>query len=141
MTFRPKRDRWLSGLMWGTIGLLAFGGLAPLLKTEPHLVEVVIAWLVCWGFAACTAWIWLGLRYTFAADELIIRVGPIVTKVRYDQIQTVRPIRSYLSSAAAATERLEIRYGRYDMVHVSPLDREGFLRELEARCPVIRTQP
>ena len=138
MIFRPKRDRWLSILMWICMILIIVVGLAPMLDEDPHLGGIIATALICWGTATFIAWIWFDMRYQFGDDTLVIRSGPFVTRVPYEKIQSVRPIRSVLSSAAASIDRLEIRYGRFDEVHVSPLDREMFIQELERRCPNLK---
>ncbi|WP_020617023.1 PH domain-containing protein [Paenibacillus daejeonensis] len=139
MTFRPKRDRWLSILIWGTILLMTVVGLTPMLEENPHPSGLVIALIICWGCAAFVAWIWLDMRYTFTQEQLVLKSGPFVKRIPYESVQSVRPTRSVMSSAATSIDRLEIRYGRFDDVHVSPLEEARFIEELRRRCPGLQS--
>lgn len=40
-----------------------------------------------------------------------------------------------LSSPALSLKRMEITYGQYDFVLISPINRDQFMKELSTRCP------
>ncbi len=72
----------------------------------------------------------IGTHYTVDRGELKIISGPFRWKVSIDEITSVEPTRSPLSSPALSLDRLRIRYGKGRRVLVSPADKEGFLRAI-----------
>jgi hypothetical protein len=88
--------------------------------------------------AGCIAWLWIWTGYELRQAELIVRTGPFTKTISLDSITKVRHIRSWMSSAATSSRRLELTYGRYDFIHLSPLQEEKFLAELKNRCPQAR---
>lgn len=40
-----------------------------------------------------------------------------------------------LSNPALSLKRMEITYGQYDFVLISPINRDQFMKELSTRCP------
>lgn len=136
MKFAPKRDRWMSAVMWTTTLLVAFVGVLPFLDASKGIVGKSIVFVFCFGFALFCVWLWAGVSYSLNESELTVRVGPFAKSIPYGKITKVRPIRSVLSApSATSVERLEIFFGRFDSIHVTPLDREAFLTELKKRCP------
>lgn len=80
----------------------------------------------------------LHTRYTITESEVLIVCGPLAWQVPVQQITRIRPTRNPLSSPALSLDRLEIRYGKYDSVLVSPADQAGFLAALLRLNPAIR---
>jgi hypothetical protein len=62
-----------------------------------------------------------------------------VVMVSYN-ITRVLPTRSWMASAATSSRRLEISYGKYECIPISPMDEETFLKELAMRCPSVRIE-
>ncbi len=72
-------------------------------------------------------------RYILMQDAIMIKCGLIMNfVVRYSDITSVRPTKSWLASAALSTDRIEIRWGKrsWGMIHVSPKKKVEFLQEL-----------
>lgn len=78
-------------------------------------------------------WVLTSTYYLFDGAELRVRCGPLRWQIPLDQIHNVEPTRNPMSSAALSLDRLRIDYGRGKFVLVSPADKAGFLRELNAR--------
>ncbi|MEC0089708.1 PH domain-containing protein [Paenibacillus macquariensis] len=142
MKFIPRRDLWLSITMWFCIIGLALASISPLFKVGTNIIGGSILFLFCMGMAGFIAWIWLGVVYKLLDTELFIRMGPLTNSITYDSITHVKPVRSWISNMAMATSsrKVEIKYGRYDVVQVSPLDQETFIRELRIRCPHVHIE-
>ena len=135
MKFVPRRDIWLSLLIWLCIIALAFAGLSPLFIDGTGIIGGFIIFLFCIAFAGFIAWLWFATYYVLKGSELHIQYGPFTKSVPFDSITKVKPIRSWLASPATSIHRVEINSGKYDSVYVSPLNRETFLMELKTRCP------
>lgn len=135
MIFYPKRDRWLSILMWGVVVLLVLCGLSPLIIAGSGIIVGTFVFIIGFGMAALVAHIWTSIIYVFQDDGLFIRSWPTKEVIPYEAITSVTSIRSWLTQPAASSDRLEIKYGRFGSLHISPLEREKFLAELGQRCP------
>jgi hypothetical protein len=76
-------------------------------------------------------WILFRTHYTLSPNSLNVRCGPFSYVIPIKSIKDLRPTRSVLSAPALSLDRLEITYGKYESVTISPLHRERFLAELE----------
>jgi hypothetical protein len=138
--FVPKRDLWLSIVIWlSVIGLLA-AGLSPIFQEGAGVIGGTTIFLICVSFAVFMAWLWCATYYVLSDSELFIRCGPVTKSIPFDTIAKAKPIRSWVSSAATSSRRVEIHFGKYDFIHISPLDQETFLTELKKRCPHVRIE-
>ena len=74
----------------------------------------------------------LALRTYYAVGKTVLRVvsGPFRWKIPLDQITSVTPTRTLLSSPAMSLDRLKIEYGKLRPMIVSPADKDGFLRAI-----------
>ena len=127
--FNSKIDRWLLYLL---IAIMVFEvvvmGAAALQSSDPLAATglVVTALLII----ALIGSLLIGTHYTVDGNILRVRSGPFRWKVPIDQIESVQPTRSPLSSPALSLDRLQIRYGAGRRIMVSPADRSGFLRAI-----------
>lgn len=129
--FRSKVDTWLVLLVLAT-GLLALSTSFPLIaRGAPGAMPIAAS--VFAVVVGLPAWLIAATHYTFVGNELCIRSGPLQWHIPVGQIHEVTPTRSFLSGPALSMDRLRIDYGRYQSILVSPADRPGFLRELDAR--------
>lgn len=137
MTFQPGRERWLSYLMWGIIVLPIVALIIPL-YIEAETFGILGKAMFILGtviFSSFMALMWFSLQYKLAEDGLNIRVFPTNKTIPYDKITKARKIESWETSTATLKNRIEIRYGTLDYIHISPRDQERFLQELGKRCP------
>jgi len=120
---------WFAVNLWAVLKLLVDGGLGALILT------------VC--FTPFTLFLFIPMLrntyYELCEDELLIRSGLGRGKrVAYDQITSVSRTRNPVSAPALSMDRVEIRYtyrsGKgYDIIVISPLDREEFFRQLKEK--------
>ena len=81
------------------------------------------------------------IRYVVEKNQLLIFSGigkPFAIAI--SEIKSVEASRSPISSPAASLERLEIAYGKYDAVYISPYDRKGLVRALLNINPSIKVK-
>lgn len=82
--------------------------------------------------------VWLLLLYAAAATlplvlDLLIRCGRRRERIAYRDIVALAYSRDFRAAPALSLRRVLIRHGRWSGQLVSPQDREGFMRELQAR--------
>lgn len=64
-------------------------------------------------------------------NELLIKCGFLFnSKIDISKIKSVSKTRNPISSPAPSLDRLELKYGKWDSVMVSPKDKTGFIEEL-----------
>jgi hypothetical protein len=78
-------------------------------------------------------WTVFGTFYTLDDARLKVRGGPFCWQIELEEIRSVTPTRSPLSSPALSMDRLRIDYGQGRSLMVSPRDREAFVRDLLKR--------
>lgn len=131
LVFRSKVDAWLGTILIATPILVVVGVLAnAAIQGWPVLLFVLLLAALPVGLPI---WLLCSTTYTLASAQLTIRCGPFSWQVPIKDIRAVQPTRDPLSSPALSLDRLRIDYGRGKSIMVSPVDRERFLRELEAR--------
>ncbi|MNH94772.1 hypothetical protein D3C73_473970 [compost metagenome] len=135
MKYVPKRDIWLSIVIWSSIALLLACGTTPFFVEGSGIIGGAFIAGFCFLIAAFLTWLWVASYYVLKDNSLFIRSGPITKSISYDLIVKVKPVRSWLASAATSSRRLEIQYGKYEVIHISPLNEAGFLSEIRKKCP------
>ncbi|MDF2663750.1 MAG: hypothetical protein K0Q94_6541 [Paenibacillus sp.] len=134
MKYGSKKDLWLSIVIWMTAALGVFCGLSPLFVGGAGLLGGAVLFALSFAVSGFMAWIWLGTYYVTTASGIQVRSGPFRKMIPYDSIRKVSSVRSWISSFALSADRVEIHYGQYDMIYLSPSDRTSFVRELQKRC-------
>ena len=121
-TYRSKIDLWLFILIFGILGSIMIEGII----LEDWLVLAII--LPVMSFIA---YLMYSIRYIINNDVLEIRTGILgTTKIPISGIKSVERTNNPLSSPAMSLKRIEIMYGKYDSVLISPQDRDAFINDL-----------
>lgn len=84
---------------------------------------------------ALLSWLFSTTEYVIAGADLVVRSGPIRFTIPIQSIRRVRPPRSFMSAPALSLDRLEISYGTYGSVVLSPSDKRAFVDALRVRAP------
>ena len=127
--FTSKVDPWIRVVLLSIVVVDAAIVLRIALSPEsPAITTATI--LVCIVAMAFVLSLLLRTHYTVDRNNLRIVSGPIVRNIDIDQITSVSPSRSLLSSPALSLDRLLIRYGKRRRIIVSPADKQGFLRAI-----------
>lgn len=73
----------------------------------------------------------ISIKYIVENTTLIIKCG-FIYKIKIDifDIRIIEETRNPISSPAASLDRLEIYYGKFDSVIISPKDKHAFIDEL-----------
>jgi hypothetical protein len=135
--FKSKIDTWLIVLLFLPL-LIAIGAViwTVLYKGEE-------AWIACGALAVVLLFLFglvLPVRYGIGGGELVIRHGLVRQRCKLEQILSVMPTRSPLSSPALSLDRLEVRTGERwsQRILISPAEREAFLALLASAAGLQR---
>ena len=136
--YRSKMDAWIAIIFVVALVIPARIAWAASRGDEGMLAVPLTALLVT---AAVILWLVLDTSYTITATHLVIRGGPVRSRVLLSSIKRVRRSHTLIAAPALSLRRLEIDYGRGDLAVVSPSDQDGFLATLHARVPAIDLPP
>lgn len=99
-----------------------------------EVVTDPISWLGLIGLLICLLFVihlFTSISYTIIDDELKIKAVFLVnTKIPISSIHKIKETNNLISSPAASLDRLEIFYGKYDSIIISPLDKNEFIQDL-----------
>jgi hypothetical protein len=137
VTYVPKRDRWVTLLLWGTALLLAWAAFWG--ATEPMAVEAKIGITALYGavILMCLAPLYT-LSYVLSDQTLRVGCGPVGMTLALQDIEAVTTgMKTGLTLGwSMALKGLVIeRRGKRWKVFISPLNQGDFLRDLAERCP------
>lgn len=135
MFFPSKKDLWMAIIIWSvilacitplmlTIEPIGVIMLPSMLDTKP--VETVIMVVP----AILLAWIWFGTGYKIENSKLAIQSGPYKKTIHLDEISKVRNTKHPFAAPALSMDRIEISYGKYEFITISPKSKEEFIRQL-----------
>lgn len=140
LKFKSRKDWWLAIIIWGAM-LFTLGSGAYALSDEPaNLLEYVIIISLAIALPIFILWLWFTTFYRIDTDNLIIRFGPFRKIIPLDAITSVKKSTNPLSSPAWSLKRLEIRYGKYQSIFISPVNREEFVNILSKHCPHVKIE-
>lgn len=90
---------------------------------------IIIVWLI---------WIWFSTGYRVENNTLRIEAGPFKQAIDIQEIIKIVKEKSILTSGALAIDRLQIQYGNYKYVDISPKKEYAFIKLLLSKNPQIQ---
>lgn len=112
-------------IMLGTAAPMIYG------KVWSGLLIIVLT-------SAFIAHLFLSTSYQIESNSLKIKSGFLYNKtIDIGSIRSISETRNPLSSPATSIDRLEIKYGKYDSVLVSPKEKSAFINQLQELNPAI----
>lgn len=138
MNFSSKKDWWLTIIVW--VPMLFFIGIGgyTLLYKEFSIGGFVLIFILMVILPIQLLWMWLTTYYVLDDSHLVIKYGPFKKVIPLNTIKSVKKTMNPWSSPALSLKRLEIMYGKYDIVLISPIDRDKFMEIISERCPQIK---
>jgi|SRR5699024_9333401 uncharacterized membrane protein YdbT with pleckstrin-like domain len=127
MVFSSKKDIWLGIPIWAI--LAAFLWMFYNAISQASIVGVIIA-LILLGFVGA---IWFRTRYIIQDEVLIIKYGFMKQTINIKEIKSIRKTTNPFVSPALSIHRIEINYGNYETVQISPKEINPFVDELQKR--------
>ncbi len=106
------------------------------------LLGILIMSAIMVPIIAFTLNIFFGTSYTIIdQNELIVKCGMIYhSTVPISSIKSIRKTRNPISAPAPSMDRIELHYGKWDSVILSPRDKRNFINELQKINPNIKTE-
>lgn len=121
MYFPSRRDKWITVIIWG---ISLTGIILPLLKGEVVALGIMV---LLGGFLL---WFWFRTGYKIEDDKIKIYYGPIRQTIRIPEIRMIIISRVPINSPALSFKRIQISCGKYDVVAISPKNRDKFISAL-----------
>lgn len=121
MFFPSKKDLWITIVVWG-VSLL---GIAMSLVNGQMITLLFMLIL-----AILLLWFWFKTDYRIVNDNIKIRYGPIRQTVPIQDIKLVIKAKTPFTAPALSMDRIQITCGRFDVVSISPVDKQAFIKKL-----------
>lgn len=126
--FASKKDALYSFVIWGSIFLIL---IAILPLTGTLSVPNVIGRLLGLTMVVLLIWVWFNTGYRIENESITIQSGPFKQRINVQEITKISKKKSVWSAAALSTDRLVIKYGKYNWeVLVSPKKENEFIQLL-----------
>ncbi len=131
MVFRSKVDVWFHLVVGGTIALILWAVSRSLdAANTSQWTIIAVSVLVALG---SPVWLLLSTRYVVDGGVLRVHSGPFTWEIKLDEIESIEPSRSLLSSPALSLDRLKITYSGGRALLVSPKNKQSFLDAIKQR--------
>lgn len=129
MYFPSKRDLWLTLVLWGA----ALFSIVPAIM-DKNFIGLIIGLII----AIFIGWLWFTTGYFIGNGKITIKFGPFKKIVHIKDISKINKTRSPFSAPALSMDRLEINYGKFDGVLISPINEYEFIHLLLQENPNIQ---
>ena len=133
-TYKSKIDTWLLVVMILAVATSILGLVTLLTFKETPLATVFLLATVCLLLIGIIlpVWLLLGTKYVVDADRLLITSGPLRWNIPIASIREITDTSTVFSNPALSLDRIRIEYGNGRFIFISPLDKTGFLREIQS---------
>ncbi|WP_281542495.1 PH domain-containing protein [Maribacter aestuarii] len=126
--------KYKSGISYGLLAAIIVIIIAPIIFL-PFNILVIIINLFVLIFIFHLFW---NTYYIIDGKDLIIKSGFVVDKkLAIDLIRKISETSSIMSAPAASFDRLEINYGKYSSIIISPKDKSNFIKDILKINPAI----
>lgn len=126
MKFRSAVDKWYYLTIVASV-LSITGIVVPTyLSGDLSLISTIGISLA----AGLPIWLLFSTSYNVENDQLIIRTGIFTWKIKLNEIESVTPSQSWLSSPALSLNRIEISYRGGKKILISPRKIDEFLQAI-----------
>lgn len=133
--YKSKYDWWLVAILVMSVAIIiwaVFYGFSWVL-----IICMIPSFAALWLVADC----FFNAYYEIDGSILRIKFGALInTKIDIMTIKSILPRKTMLSSPAWSMDRLEIKYGKYGSIVISPSDKIGFLQDCLNLNPSIITK-
>ena len=143
MYFPSKKDWWMTIIIWLFAGIFI---ITPIFfpdmgvwMTPEFLDRQWIKILVLTPIGVVLMWIWLKTGYTIEARSLIVQYGPLKKIIMIDDIYRIRETKNPSAAPSLSMHKIEIYYGKYDFIAISPKDQPALVSQLRELNPNITT--
>jgi energy-coupling factor transporter transmembrane protein EcfT len=126
--------KYQSGISYGLLAAIIVIIIAPIIFLPFNMVGMIINLLVL-VFILHLFWT---TYYIIDGKDLIIKSGFVVDKkLAINLIRKISETSSIMSAPAASFDRLEINYGKYSSIIISPKNKSDFINDILKINPAI----
>ncbi|RWR13186.1 PH domain-containing protein [Siminovitchia fortis] len=133
MEFSSRKDLWMGVIIWGCIGAFVWIFYQSLFVKFDILGLVIAASMICFSGS-----IWFNTKYKIEGGMLNIHFGPIKKTIVIQSIKSIRFAKNPFTSPALSIHKIEINYGKYETISISPKDTDRFIEILKKNNPQIK---
>ncbi len=133
MVFTSRKDLWMGIIIWALVVAFIWGFYQSVF-VQLDIIGIIV--MVVMSYLLGT--IWFNTRYKIENDTLNISYGPIKKSIDIQKITSIRNTTNPFVAPALSVHRIEINYGKYQTIQVSPQDRQAFVNELQKKNPSIQ---
>lgn len=148
MTFHSKIDKFYIIVLLAFLFIMVFiiGALAllPFLSGD-GLIGILISIIILLIVIGFTLWVSFSIKYVFNKKHLLVKGGPIKSRIPYENITKISPTTDIFTGYRILSSRnaLEVFYENatlWGSIKISPENKKGFVDELKKRCPNLQTK-
>ncbi|MFJ7666969.1 PH domain-containing protein [Lysinibacillus sp. NPDC097195] len=133
MVFTSRKDLWMGIIIWTLI--VAFIWVLYQSTVVQINLLAIVTMIVMISFLAT---IWFNTRYKIENHTLNISYGVIKTTIDILDIQSIRHTTNPFVAPSLSVHRIEINYGTYQTIQISPKDLQAFVDVLQKKNPSIQ---
>ncbi|XOQ14255.1 MAG: PH domain-containing protein [Shouchella clausii] len=104
----------------------------------PFLNHQIVKALITLPIAFFVLWIWGRTGYTLSGSRLKIVYGPIRKTIDIHDIRTIRSKIDPFIDPALSMDKIEINYGQFETISISPKRKDEFISKLLEKNPNIK---
>ncbi|WP_110927973.1 PH domain-containing protein [Bacillus massiliglaciei] len=133
MVFTSRKDRWMGFVIWSLItAFIWFFYQSAFVQID--ILGIIITIIMIYLLGS----IWFITRYKIENDTLKILYGPIKSAIDIQEITFIRNTVNPFAAPSLSVHRIEIHYGKYKTIQISPDDIQAFINELQRKNPHIQ---
>ncbi|KQL54099.1 hypothetical protein AN964_11730 [Heyndrickxia shackletonii] len=133
MVFPSRKDVWMGIVVWTTIVFFLWV-LYRSIFVQLDLLGI-IAMVVLIYFLGM---IWFNTCYKIENNNLKVSFGPFKKSIDIKEITSIRKTKNIFTAPSLSFNRIEIYYGKYGSIQISPIDLQAFISELRKENPNIQ---
>lgn len=140
MYFASKKDSWFLLLIWGFI-LFIF--LMHMFGSEPVGLQLIaynslLGSVISGVLVGLLLWIWFKTGYKIESGKINIQFGPFKKTIKIESIKKIHQVKHPFTAPALSIDRVEILYNKYEIITISPQNKNEFIRLLLLENPSIQ---
>lgn len=133
MMYKSKKDMLIGVVIWGVVLFLLYG-VYKAMFIDVNIVGVV----VMTALLVLLVSFWFRTIYKIEEDILDIYYGPFRFEVVISEITSIRHAKNIFTGPALSIERIEITYSNYNVIQISPKEKEALIKQLMQMNPNIK---
>ena len=133
MVFSSRKDVWMGIVIWAMIFAFIWVFYQSVFVQLDILGIIVMVVMIC-----LLGTIWFNTRYKIENGTLKISYGLIKKSIDIQEIKSIRNTTNPFVAPSLSVHRIEINYGKYKIVQISPKDIQRFVIELQKKNPQIK---